>query len=365
MKILFYFPTNQNSVSLETLMKEFALKGHRVFLLGIEERGAIHDTAENYGLKASVYQIPRSPAALYYVRHILYFSRFISKNRIDIVYSHTQPVNFIAVFTQYISRAKFYICRHHSDYIMTEGNKNAMFFDKVINRLGRDFIVPSKKVFHQITAVEGVEPKKVRLINYAYDFNDYQKPEAHRVQEIRNQYPAKSLLCTVSRFIPCKRYDALINCVSELINTGYDLRLIILGNGPLGEELQNQVLQLGMADRIFFIGFTTEVISFIAASDIVVHFSDSEASNSVIKEAGLMKRLIAICSDFGDFDDYVENNKSGFVLSKEDPCQDFKNVVEVIYGNHANFAELGEELYKNVLNNFSVENVIQAYTEVM
>ncbi len=363
MNILFYFPTNKTSVSLETLMEEFTKYGHQVFLLGTEPKGIIHQTVEKYGVKTHVHLVPQSPSWKYYLNHILFLRHFIQKNRIDLVYSHTQPVNFIAIFTQYLVKAKFYICRHHSDYIMTGTNKNAKRFDRIINALGKDFIVPSRKVYDQMTRVEKVPAEKVRLINYAYRFEHYPIPDPDRIEEIRKLYPAQLLLCTVSRFIPCKRYEVLISCVAGLIQQGLDINLMILGDGPLESALKKQVKDLQMENHIFFIGYTTEVMTYMAASDMVVHFSDSEASNSVIKEAGLLEKLVAVCEDVGDFDDYIVDGESGFLLEKVNPCNSFGKLITEIYGKHTSY-NYGPSLKVSVIDNYQVDNVIQEYKEI-
>ncbi len=364
MNILFYFPTNKPSVSLETLMQEFGKKGHKVFLLGWEEKGPIHNTVEKFGVSTENYNIAKSPSYKFYWKQIRFLNQYMRKHQIDLVYAHTQPVNFVAVFAQYFVKAKFYICRHHSDYIQKEGNKNALMFDRIINKLGKAFIVPSKKVFHQLTAVEGVDPIKVRLINYAYNFDHYPKPDRERVKELREKHPAKLHLVAVSRFIPCKRYDILIATVAGLIDQGFDIQINILGEGPLLNQAKDQVEALNMNNHIHFIGYTSKVIDYMDAADIVVHFSDSEASNSVVKEAGLIKKIVAVCEDVGDFDDYIENEVHGFKLSKANPAKDFERVVKQVYGKRQEWDYLGEKLKESVLQNFSVEHVIGQYKEI-
>jgi glycosyltransferase involved in cell wall biosynthesis len=103
----------------------------------------------------------------------------------------------------------------------------------------------------------------------------------------------------------------------------------------------------------------------MAAADLIVHFSDSEASNSVIKEAGLLEKRVAVCRDVGDFDDYIRDGVEGFVMDKEDPCPDFQRVVRSLFESFESTSEMGIRLKKSVLQNFSVEHVIHSYTEVI
>ena len=345
-------------------MVEFAGMGHRVHLLSQEPKGEIHKTVEKSGVITDTYSPSKSSSFLFYRKHVIYLKRYIKKNKIDLVYSHTQPANIVAVCAQAFSPARFIICRHHSDYIMNGTNRNAKIFDSIINKLGREFIVPSKKVFHQLTAVEGVDPKKVRLINYAYRFENYPEPKDESLFALSRDFPCSLRLVTVSRFIPCKRYSLLIDTIRELVDKNMDVKLLILGNGPLENELKQQVKDLQLENHVFFIGFTTDALTYISAADVVVHTSDSEASNSVIKEAGILEKLIIACADVGDFDDYIEDGKNGFLISKENTKEELIALLTKISKDKSQYNSFGPALKKSVLKHFSVENVIDEYKEV-
>jgi len=363
MHILFYYPSNKSSVSLETLMEQFGRHGHTVYLLCLEEAGVLQEKVKQFGVHTSEH-ISHAESFGYYLDHLKFLVKFIKTHKIDLVYSHTQPVNFISVFAKRLCAARFYLCRHHSDHVVNDGNKNAIRFDKIINQLGNDFIVPSRKVYEQMVEKEKVENKRIRTINYAYQFDHYDRPDLLHVQKIRGAFDARLLLATVSRFIPCKRYDILINAVADLLNEGLDIKLIILGDGPLEMALRAQVEDLQIADRIVFIGYTTKALDYMAASDMVLHISDSEASNSVVKEAGILEKIVAVCEDVGDFDDYVEDGKNGFVLDKHNPVAGLKSAIRSVYADNEKFNELGVNLKKSVFKHFSVENVIKQYTEI-
>lgn len=79
---------------------------------------------------------------------------FLSENSIDIVNAHYQEANIIAVYVQYLNKAKLVITRHYSDCGHLDVNRKEMIADKVINFLGDVCIAPSEKVYHQMVNVE-------------------------------------------------------------------------------------------------------------------------------------------------------------------------------------------------------------------
>ena len=59
MNILFYFPTNKASVSIESLAEAFNSKGHKVYLLGQEEKGVLHYNLEKFNVTCELYPIQK------------------------------------------------------------------------------------------------------------------------------------------------------------------------------------------------------------------------------------------------------------------------------------------------------------------
>ena len=332
--------------------------------MGMEDYGPIHKWADEHGVEKHIELLERSPSWKFYLGHIRALISFTRKKNIDIVYSHTQPANIISVFAQYFSPSRFIICRHHSDYIMNGENKNAQRFDSIINKLGSSFIVPSSAVLRQMVEREHVDSRKIRLIPYAYNFSEFPKVDKDSVKRIRNEHSAKLLLVTVSRFIPCKRYELLIHVIAQLTADRPDVKLLILGDGPLEEQLKNQVNEARLNDKIIFIGYTSKVMDYLDAADVVVHTSDSEASNSVIKEAGLLGKRIIACHEVGDFDDYIIDRQSGFLISKNNTETELLDILKNMYDDPELHLEFGRSLKESVLENFSYENIIPLYSEI-
>ncbi len=364
MNILFYYPGKERSIAFSSLMIAFQQQGHNVFLLTHMPEGDLHHDVKKYGVQTFTHQIKKHISSLFYLKHILFLISFTNKNKIDIVYSHTQQANIISVFAQFFSLSRFIICRHHAKRTGGYKNFNQDVFDIIINKLGKSFIVPSKKVYEQIIA-EKVNPAKVKLIYYGYDFSKYTEPDINEVKIIKSKYSTQLLLASVSRLVPGKRYEILFETIHELIiDHNLDIKLMVVGDGDQMKKLEQFVTHNKLEKYIYLVGYKLNVIDYMAASDAVVLLSESEASNNVIKEAGLLKKCVLVCNDVGDFNDYIINNFSGLFLDREKPKDDLKKYLLMLYENKINKSMLGENLYKSVLDTFSIEQVISKYDEI-
>lgn len=364
MNILFYYPDNERSISLSTLMIEFRKQGHNVFLLTHADKGLLHQDVEPGGVKTFCYKIKKNNSLIFYLKHIRFLISFLKKNKIDIVYSHIQVANFISVFASRFSKARFILCRHHSDCAYLDNNFTEKLFDKVINRLGKEFIVPSQKVKDQMTLIEKAGNCKIYLIRYAYDFDKYPKPRQQEVDEIRLKYKASLLVVKVARLIPEKRHLILFDIVRKLRDEGLDIKVMVLSDGPERANLESYISIHNLKNNIFMLGYKTDVMNYLAAADIVVHVSESEASNSLIKEAGILKKAIVVCSDVGDFDEYLVNGKNALVLAKTNPGVELEEVLRKAYRSEVDKDLLGTNLCNTVIGRFSLPVIIKEYDKI-
>ena len=363
MNILFYYPDKERSISLSSLMIAFQKQGHTVHLLTHSTEGDLHQNVRKAGVVTHTYPIPKNNSIIFFFKHILFLISFTKKNNIAIVYSHIQVANFISCISQYFTPSRFILCRHHSDCAYIDNNFNEKLLDKIINRLGKEFIVPSQKVYDQMVITEGVKNKKIYLIRYAYDFSQYAKPVNESVNAIKEEFKCKLLLIKTARLISEKRHIMLFKVMNQLAKKGLDIKLMVLSDGPERKNLEEYIANNNLQNNIFMLGYRRDVINYIAAADVVVHVSMSEASNSLVKEAGLLEKPVIACSNVGDFDEYLSNNKNGIIIPKENFENKLTKTLEQIYSGNYNISSLGNDLKKTILDLFSIESIIAKYNQ--
>lgn len=153
-------------------------------------------------------------------------------------------------------------------------------FDVVRQRLMKRLFKPLfKRILSQAWAVVATSPNiaessevlqavrgRVRVIPYGIDHEPYDRCRESEVAAIRQRYGSKIVL-GVGRLIYYKGFQYLLSAMSEV-----DAKLLIVGEGPLREELQRQVQAEGTTDRVEFIGEKTseQLIPFYQACDVFV-----------------------------------------------------------------------------------------------
>ena len=117
----------------------------------------------------------------------------------------------------------------------------------------------------------------------------------------------------IGRFNRAKRHDRLIDAFSKVNSTSANL--VLLGNGGLLDQIQQQVYSLGMENRILFKGFLANPYPYLKHSRGLVLTSDFEGLPTVLIEAIALGKPILTTNCSGGINEIVGDNQ--YVVSRE------------------------------------------------
>lgn len=127
--------------------------------------------------------------------------------------------------------------------------------------------------------------------------------------------PRDKKIVTVSRLHPQKNLGLLIESFEEFDKDNQSYQLIIYGEGPLENELKNEVKRRKIDDRVKFEGFTEDVLSKINNASMFVMTSDFEGlSNSLIEAMALGLPCISTDSPPGGARMLIQNEYNGILV---------------------------------------------------
>jgi len=122
----------------------------------------------------------------------------------------------------------------------------------------------------------------------------------------------------IGRLTVAKRQDCLIRAFSKIpYETG--LSLLILGEGPLREELESLVRQLGLQDKVFMPGFVNNPYVYLARASVFVLSSQYEGMPTVLLEALTCGCPVVSTDCPAGPDEILEGGKWGELTPVDDP----------------------------------------------
>lgn len=365
MNILLYYPSNKRTIAMETLIISLRDYGYNIVLLTTCEKGDLHLELEKNKIQTYSNVINKNISLIYYMKQVFFLINFCRRHQINFLHSHLQHANIIAVFAQYFIKAKCVIFRHHCNFLIANNssqNKTEILFDKIIHSLAKKIIVPSNGVKNEIELNETKFIGKYKVLPYIYDFSKYQTPDPMQVSKIKEQYPADLLLLFCSRFIDFKRPFVALEVVKILVEKGLNVKMLILDDGPLRDEMEKFIQNNKLSSFVYIIGFRKDYINFFQSCDILIHPSLTDASNSTVKEMALLNKCVIVCEKTGDFDEYIINGYNGYLVKKQNTIIEMTDIIVDLYNNKTKIAEIGKRLRNDVLLKFSnTKNIIELY----
>ena len=174
----------------------------------------------------------------------------------------------------------------------------------------------------------GVQADRVRVLYPAYDaeIDSSPAPATALGPPFGSDLP---VVVYVGRLSPKKGVDDLIRAV-EIVSRTIPVRLLLVGDGPQRGALERLTGDLGLTDVVTFAGFDPHPHRFMAAADVYVVPSHTEAFGTVTVE-GLRSgaAVVATDCDFGPRE-LIENDRNGLLVEPQNPAALAEAMVRVI-----------------------------------
>ena len=122
---------------------------------------------------------------------------------------------------------------------------------------------------------------------------------------------------TAGRIVPVKGYDIFLKMAEIILEKMPEVRFLLVGDGPLKNELENKARAMGLEGKVLFPGFREDIIVVLNCFDIFVISSYHEGIPMVLLEAmGLRKAIVATA--VGGVKEIITNNVSGLLTESGD-----------------------------------------------
>ena len=129
----------------------------------------------------------------------------------------------------------------------------------------------SKGIKDELEKNRGLPPERSKVIyNGTETALIWKKARECPAEFEKEKKDGKKLIVSVGRLTRQKGHRYLLKAVKILKSEGVPIHLVLLGEGELREELENQAAQLGISEDLTFAGFVENPYKYMAHADAVV-----------------------------------------------------------------------------------------------
>ena len=322
---------------------------------GCEVHVAARDNlAEKNGLKLDfvekVYDVPfsRSPKSTDNIKAYKQLKKIIAEGQYDVIYCNT-PMG--GIVTRLVARkarktgTKVYYTAHGFHFYQGAPKKNWIVFypiekffsritDKLITITAEDYKLASEKFHCKVERIHGVGVDEKRY----FPVDEAEKKKLRG--KMGFSLEQKIILC-VGELLPNKNQVMAIHMMKEVVKQYPDAQLLLAGNGPEKERLEQEIQICGLEGNIQMLGYCTHLQDYQHIADVLVSCSKREGLPLNIVEAMLSRTPVAASMNRGHRE-LIQDGKNGFLVEVGREDRMAERVLDLL-----NSDELSQEISLN------------------
>lgn len=252
--------------------------------------------------------------------------RELRRSRPDLVHTHTAKAGALGRLAALAVRPRPIIVHTYHGHVLEGYFGRAVtaayrLAEKLLARVSDRLVAVSEKTVDDLVRL-GVAPReRFAVIPIGLDLDPFLALDSEPDAEARRELgvaPGDVALVFVGRLVPIKRLDVLLEAVALALAEAPSLRLLVVGDGELRREHELLAEELGISERVRFLGFRYDLERIAAATDVAVLSSDNEGTPVALIEAGAAARPL-VATDVGGGADIV-GPATGRLVPARDPA---------------------------------------------
>lgn len=308
------YPTLGGSGVVATeLGKLLAEKGHEVHFISHSvpfRLGSFHKNIKYHEVEVSDYYVFRYPP--YDLSLATKMAHVAKSQNLDVLHVHYAVPHAVCAFLakQMVGdQLKVVTTLHGTDITVLAQDESlkdlirlAINESDAVTSVSRDLIRETREVL-DIT----------RDIDLTYNFVDEREYYPRKVCTCRQDFakPEEKVLMHISNFRPVKRVSDVVD-VFEKVNRQVPSKLLFVGEGPDLPKVQWKIKEMGLEDRVHFLGKQDDIAQVISMADVLLLPSEKESFGLVALEA-MACGIPTVGSVAGGIPELVAHGETGFL----------------------------------------------------
>lgn len=262
---------------VQALLANHWVSMHETFLITIHGTGEdfypLHPEVRRVGLDAARVSRTLGEAVIANARRVAALHRCFKESKIDVVVSFHTRVNVLAIIAARLAGIPI-IVSERVDRIADPEPRKWRIMQEVTYRLADALVVQTSSAVDAFR--KSLPPEKIIAIP-----NPVMPPAIDGSGGVPT---SREYLVAVGRLERQKGFDLLIDAFARMAGR-FSVDLVIVGEGSERQSLQQQVLDLGLGDRVHFTGVIRQPATLVAKAKMLVAPSRYEGFPNVLLEA--------------------------------------------------------------------------------
>jgi glycosyltransferase involved in cell wall biosynthesis len=248
--------------------------------------------------------------------------RLMRREKPHIVHTHTAKAGFVGRLAARIARVPVVVHTFHGNvfkgYFSPRKTKLFIAIEKNLARSTDAIIVLSEQQRDEILGLGIGRPEQYRVIPLGLDLSPFLQSENLRGQLRQElQVGEAPLIGIVARLVPIKAIHLLLEAAVQVLKTHPQAVFLIVGDGELRTELEQQARNLDIQNNVRFLGFRSDLPRLYADFDVSVLCSLNEGLPVAVIESLASARPV-VATNVGGVADLIKHQETGWLCPSQD-----------------------------------------------
>lgn len=308
------------------LSENMAQQGYQTALVTGSPSETEADFEEVYSLKPKNFQLiklkkmKRKITGLGDLWTLLELIQIIRREKPDIVHTHTAKAGTLGRIAAFLTGVPVVVHTFHGHvlrgYFSPLFSKLICQIERLLAKKTTAIVTLSEGLRHELSSVFRLAPlEKFKVIPLGRELNSFFQNSNFlgKLKEEMNLDADSFLIGIIGRLVPIKNHVLLLEALAQLPR-GWDWHLAIVGEGEEKERLVEKVNELGLTQKVHFLGWRSDLEKVYAGLDLFVLSSDNEGTPLSIIES-FASGVPVVATDVGGVKDMLTRGESRNGLS--------------------------------------------------
>jgi len=247
-------------------------------------------------------------------------ARWLREYEVRVIHSYNAFANAWAnIATSLVSTPLFLTGEHGTIWNIAPP---IAWLDRWAHRRANLVIANSQATVKMLELRYGISTDKIRVVYNAVP--DIPQVDTQRVRA-QLEIPREALVVgSVGRLDTPKDYKTFIDAAAIVIEARRDVVFVLVGGGPLEDELRGYITDLGIQDRFLMTGWRADARELMQCFDVFVSTSIRETFGNVLIEAALCEKPVIAPAIVG-IPEAVVHKQTGILLYPTEPLRQYRS----------------------------------------
>ncbi len=302
----------------------------------------------------------------YSIKSFFELKKYIKKNKIEVLHCYLLKSQIFAYILKRFFFRDIKVISHELGSIFSNETLFYKKFIKIAKKHVSRYLAASEATKQELIKRADIKPETI-IVMYNYIILDNFKRDKIKIDVVKEKErldisPEKITLGFAGRLHKVKGCEYLIKSLAYIENK---VKLLIAGSGNEEKNLKQIIQNESIEDKVVFLGFVKDMMTFYPLIDILVIPSEHESFGLIAIEAQALG-IPVIAANVPGLNEVVLHEKTGLLFEPENP-KDLSKKIDFLVNNSEFKEKIIENSYANA-NKYSIEKYykknIKVYEEL-